>query len=42
MPHPDVHIEGVPDEEEQARPREEVAKKVREQLDAEKNKKRIQ
>jgi hypothetical protein len=42
MPHPDVHIEGVPDEEEQARPREEVAKKVQEQLGAEKNRQKIQ
>lgn len=30
MPHPDVHIEGVPDEEEQAMPRQQIKKTVRE------------
>jgi hypothetical protein len=32
MPHPDLHIEGVPDEEEQASPREHIKAKVREMM----------
>jgi hypothetical protein len=32
MPHPDVHIDGVPDEGEQASPREQIKKAVREML----------
>jgi hypothetical protein len=32
MPHPDVHIDGVPDEEEQASPREQIKAKVREMM----------
>jgi|SRR5271157_1818011 len=32
MPHPDLHIEGVPDEEEQATPRQQIKKTVREML----------
>jgi hypothetical protein len=30
MPHPDVHIEGVPDQEEQETPRDHIKAKVRE------------
>jgi hypothetical protein len=32
MPHPEVHIDGVPDEEEQESPREHIKKSVREML----------
>ena len=32
MPHPDVHIEGVPDEEEQASPRKQIERAVREMM----------
>ncbi len=32
MPHPDLHIEGVPDEEEQATPRQQIKKTMREML----------
>lgn len=32
MPHPDFHQEGVPDEEEQASPREQIKRKVQSML----------
>jgi hypothetical protein len=41
MPQPDVHIDGVPDEEEQESPREHIKRAVREML-PDSGRKRIQ